>query len=75
MERRLEGLDNDDVIQMPTLPESPSSPRSPCWPLVRLWAPASSCCFCVHPASAAHRQESSTEQAEKIARIRNAMPW
>jgi hypothetical protein len=27
MERRLEGLDNDDVIQMPTLPESAIKPK------------------------------------------------
>ena len=76
MERRLEGLDSDDVIQMPTLPELSIKPKKP---MLAIGAAVGTgfllLLFVFIRQALRTAKESSTEQAEKIARIRNAMPW
>ena len=76
MERRLGGLDNDDVIQMPTLPELSIKPKKP---MLAIGAAVGTgfllLLFVFIRQALRTAKESSTEQAEKIARIRNAMPW
>lgn len=76
MERRLEGLDNDDVIQMPTLPELSIKPNKS---MLAIGAAVGigfiMLLFVFIRQALRTAKESSSEQAEKIARIRNAMPW
>lgn len=75
MERRLEGLDKDDVIQMPTLPEGAIKPKKS---MLAIGAAVGSgfilLLFVFIRQALRTAKESSTERAEKIARIRNAMP-
>ena len=76
MERRLEGLDNDDVVQTPTLPESAIKPKKS---LIAIGATIASgfllLVFVFARQALRSAQEASPEQAEKIARIRKALPW
>lgn len=76
MERRLEGLDKDDVIQMPTLPESAIKPKKS---MLAMGAAVGTgfilLLFVFIRQALRTAKKSSTEKAEKIARIRNAMPW
>lgn len=76
MERRLEGLDNDDVVQMPTLPEQSIKPKKALLAVGALIASAFALLLFVFARQALKTaQESSPEQAEKLARIRKALPW
>ena len=76
MERRLEGLDNDDVVQMPTLPEQSIKPKKALLAVGALIASAFALLLFVFARQALRTaQESSPEQAEKLARIRKALPW
>lgn len=76
MERRLVGLDNDDVIQMPTLPERSIKPKKPMLAIGAAAATGLILLLFVFIRQALHTaKESSLERAGKIARIRNAMPW
>ena len=76
MERRLEGLDNDDVVQAPTLPESSIKPKKP---LIAIAAAIATgfllLLFVLIRQALRPAQASSPDQAEKIARIRKALPW
>lgn len=76
MERRLEGLDKDDVIQMPTLPEQSIKPKKSLLAIGGAIAMGFALLLFVFIRQAVRTaKESSPEQAEKLARIRNAMPW
>ena len=76
MERRLEGLDKDDVIQMPTLPERSIKPKKSLLAIGGAIAMGFALLLFVFIRQAVRTaKESSSEQAEKLARIRNAMPW
>lgn len=76
MERRLEGLDKEDVIQMPTLPERSIKPKKSLLAIGGAIAMGFALLLFVFIRQAVRTaKESSSEQAEKLARIRNAMPW
>ena len=76
MERRLEGLDNDDVVQAPTLPESSIKPKKS---MIAIGATIATgfllLLFVFIRQALRSAQASSPDQAEKIARIRKALPW
>lgn len=76
MERRLEGLDNDDVVQAPTLPESSVKPKKS---MIAIGATVASgfllLLFVFARQAWRSAQENSPEQARKLARIRQALPW
>ena len=76
IERRLEGLDNDDVVQRPTLPETPIKPRKS---LLAVGATVSSgfflFLFVFIRQALRSAKESSPDQAAKIAKIRQALRW
>ena len=76
MERRIEGLDKDDVIQTPTLPEQSIKPKKSLLAIGGAVATAFVLLLFVFIRQALRTaKESSPEQAEKLARIRSAMPW
>ena len=76
MERRIEGLDEDDVIQTPTLPEQSIKPKKSLLAIGGAVATAFVLLLFVFIRQALRTaKESSPEQAEKLARIRSAMPW
>lgn len=76
MERRLEGLDNDDVVQAPTLPESSVKPKKSMIAIGATVATGFLLLLFVFARQAwRSAQESSPEQARKLARIRQALPW
>ena len=72
----VQGLDNDDVVQTPTLPESAIKPKKS---LIAIGAAIASgfllLVFVFARQALRSAQEASPEQAEKIARIRKALPW
>lgn len=76
IERRLEGLDSDDVVQAPTLPGSAIKPKKP---LIALGVTVATgfllLLFVFARQALRSAQESSSDQAAKIARIRKALPW
>ena len=76
MERRLEGLDNGDVVQAPTLPESSVKPKKS---MIAIGATVASgfllLLFVFARQAWRSAQENSPEQARKLARIRQALPW
>ncbi|WP_240467162.1 Wzz/FepE/Etk N-terminal domain-containing protein [Comamonas sp. lk] len=76
MERRLGGLDNDDIVQMPTLPEQAIKPKKS---LVAVGATVLTgfilLLFVFARQAVRTAKQSSPEQAEKLARIRRALPW
>lgn len=76
MERRLEGLDSDDIFQMPTLPEQSIKPKKS---LVAIGATLLTgfilLLFVFARQAMRTATESSPEQAAKIARIRRALSW
>lgn len=76
MERRIEGLDKDDVIQMPTLPEQSIKPKQSLLAAGTAVVTGFALLLFVFIRQAIRTaKESSPEQAEKLARIRSAMPW
>lgn len=76
MERRLEGLDNDDVVQAPTLPESSIKPKKSMIAIGATVATGFLLLLFVFARQAwRSAQENSPEQARKLARIRQALPW
>lgn len=76
MERRIEGLDKDDVIQMPTLPEQSIKPKKSLLAAGAAVVTGFALLLFVFIRQAIRTaKESSPEQAEKLARIRSAMPW
>ena len=76
MERRLEGLDNDDVVQAPTLPESSVKPKKSMIAIGATVATGFLLLLFVFARQAwRSAQENSPEQARKLARIRQALPW
>lgn len=76
MERRIEGLDKDDVIQMPTLPEQSIKPKQSLLAAGTAVITGFALLLFVFIRQAIRTaKESSSEQAEKLARIRSAMPW
>ncbi|MEG0151108.1 MAG: Wzz/FepE/Etk N-terminal domain-containing protein [Comamonas sp.] len=76
MERRLEGLDKDDVIQMPTLPEQSIQPKKTLLAIGAAVVTILALLLFVFIRQALRSaKESSPEQAEKIGRIRKALPW
>lgn len=76
MERRLAGLDQDDVIQMPTLPEQSIKPKKSLLAIGSAVATGFILLLFVFIRQAVRTaKESSPEQADKLARIRKAMPW
>ena len=76
IERRLEGLDSDDVVQTPTLPGSAIKPKKPLIVLGVTVATGFLLLLFVFARQALRSaQESSSDQAAKIARIRKALPW
>lgn len=76
MERRLTGLDQDDVIQMPTLPEQSVKPKKSLLAIGSAVATGLVLLLFVFIRQAVRTaKESSPEQADKLARIRKAMPW
>ncbi|RGE45688.1 lipopolysaccharide biosynthesis protein [Comamonas testosteroni] len=73
MERRLEGLDNDDVVQAPTLPESSIKPKKSLIAIGATVATGFALLLFVFARQALRSvQQSSVDQAEKIARIKKA---
>lgn len=76
MERRLVGLDKDDIVQMPTLPEQAIKPKKS---LIAVGATVLSgfilLLFVFARQAVCTAKQNSPEQAEKIARIRRALPW
>ena len=76
IERRLEGLDSDDVVQAPTLPGSAIKPKKPLIVLGVTVATGLLLLLFVFARQALRSvQESSSDQAAKIALIRKALPW
>ena len=76
MERRLGGLDTDDVVQAPTLPESAIKPKKSLLAIGAAIAAAFALLLFVFARQALRTtKENSPEQAEKLARIRKALPW
>ncbi|MDR0216264.1 MAG: lipopolysaccharide biosynthesis protein [Comamonas sp.] len=76
MERRLGGLDNDDVVQAPTLPESSIKPKKS---MIAIGATVATgfllLLFVFARQALRSAQENSPEQAKKLSRIRQALPW
>lgn len=76
IERRLAGLGNDDVVQKPTLPEQSIKPKKLLIAVGAAIAAAFALLVFVFARQALRTSaESSPEQAEKLARIRKALPW
>lgn len=76
MERRLEGLDNEDVVQAPTLPESSIKPKKSMIAIGATVATGFLLLLFVFARQAwRSAQENSPQQARKLARIRQALPW
>lgn len=76
LEMRLEGLTSGDVVQQPTLPEQEIKPKKP---MIAIGAAVFTgfvlLVFVFVRQAMRNAQESSPEQAEKIARIRRALPF
>lgn len=76
IELRLAGLDNDDVMQKPTLPEQAIRPKKSLIAAGAVMAAALVLLLFVFVRQALKTsKESSPEQAEKLIRIRKALPW
>lgn len=76
MERRLGGLDADDIIQSPTLPERQIKPKKSLLAIGSAIAAGLVLLLFVFARQALRNaRESSPEQAEKLTRIRQALSW
>ena len=76
LERRLEGLNQGDVVQLPTLPEQEIKPKKPMIAVgAAVFAGFVLLVFVFARQAMRNAQENSPEQAEKIARIRRALPF
>ena len=76
MQRRLDGLDRDDIVQSPTTPEESIKPKKALLTIGAAVAAAFALLLFVFARQSIRAaKESSPEQAEKLARIRKALPW
>ena len=76
MQRRLDGLDSDDIVQSPTTPEEAIKPKKALLTIGAAVAAAFALLLFVFARQSIRAaKESSPEQAEKLARIRKALPW
>ena len=76
MQRRLDGLDSDDVVQSPTLPEAAIKPKKALLAIGATVVTAFALLLFVFARKAVRTaRETSPEQAEKLIRIRQALPW
>ena len=76
MQRRLDGLDSDDIVQSPTTPEEAIKPKKALLTIGAAVAAAFALLLFVFARQSIRTaKESSPEQAEKLARIRKALPW
>ena len=76
MQRRLDGLDSDDIVQSPTTPEEAIKPKKALLTIGAAVAAAFALLLFVFARQSIRAaKDSSPEQAEKLARIRKALPW
>ncbi|MEX8193985.1 Wzz/FepE/Etk N-terminal domain-containing protein [Comamonas guangdongensis] len=76
LEMRLEGLNQGDIVQQPTLPEEEIKPKKPMIAIgAAIFTGLALLIFVFARQALRSAQQSSPEQAEKIARIRRALPF
>lgn len=76
MQRRLDGLDSDDIVQSPTTPEEAIKPKKALLTIGAAVAAAFALLLFVFARQSIRAaKDRSPEQAEKLARIRKALPW